>query len=259
MNKTRLRLAYAALPGYLKRVARAAYYLPESIPFTRSNQRKNWVRNVYTEFGLEQRRNIFLSIARFCVINRPIDGYYFEFGCHEANTMRLAYECFRHLFDWTYVAFDSFEGLPQIQEIDKQPIWEKGKLKTSQERFISTMRQSGMSRERLITVKGFYDQSLTPELKTQLLPRKAAVIYVDCDLYTSTVPVLNFIRDFLQRGTILVFDDWNCFHGDPNRGERRAFAEFRNREQDLVFEEFVSTNEAKSFIFLGRKGELERS
>ena len=52
-------------------------------------------------------------------------GYYFEFGCFEANTMRLAFDCFHHLFDWHYVAFDSFEGLPEIGEIDKQAIWEK--------------------------------------------------------------------------------------------------------------------------------------
>ena len=86
---------------------------------------------------------------------------------------------------------------------------------------------------------------------SRLLPRKAAVIYVDCDLYESTVPVLKFIKPFLQRGTIIVFDDWNCFHGDPDRGERRAFKEFMDKELRLKFEEFVHTNEAKSFIYLG--------
>ena len=79
---------------------------------------------------------------------------------------------------------------------------------------------------------------------------KAAVIYVDCDLYKSTVPVLKFIVPFLQRGTIIVFDDWNCFYGDPELGERKAWSEFLSANPHLKFEEFIETNEAKAFICL---------
>ena len=73
---------------------------------------EHWVRSEYDAFGRGQRKQIFLSIARFAHINRPIEGYYFEFGSHEANTMRLAWDAFRYLFNWSFVAFDSFEGLP---------------------------------------------------------------------------------------------------------------------------------------------------
>ena len=103
-------------------------------------------------------------------------------------------------------------------------------------------------RERLRTVRGFYDRSLTPELAARLRPKKAAVVYIDCDLYESTVPVLAFVREFLQPGTVIVFDDWNCFLGDPERGERRAWAEFTARYPELRFVPFMSTAEAQSFI-----------
>ncbi len=196
----------------------------------------------------ENMRKVFLSIARFAHINRPVEGYYFEFGSHEARTMRLAWRHFHHLFKWDFVAFDSFEGLPEIEEIDKQAIWGKGRLMTSEEDFVRIVTRAGMPRSRLKTVKGFYDQSLTPELQASLLPRKAAVVYVDCDLYKSTVPVLSFIKPFLQVGTVIVFDDWNCFCGDPERGERRAWQEFRAAHPELRFVDFVSTNEAQAFI-----------
>jgi len=215
------------------------------------SRRYRWIRREYFKFGQDQRKHIFLCIARFCHINRPIEGYYFEFGCHEANTIRQAYNCFRYLFDWTYVAFDSFEGLPEISDIDKQKIWEKGKLKTSESDFIRIARKHGIPQNRLDTVKGFYDVSLTPELRQRLLPKKAAVVYIDCDLYASTVPVLHFIKDFLQKGTIIVFDDWNCFCADPKKGERRAFSEFCNKNPELKFEKFIETNEAKAFVFTG--------
>lgn len=249
-----LRTYYDNLPEYAKRIIRNLYIKLEVIFIRRLYQRNKWkwIKEVYTKFGNEQKKYIFLSIARFCNINRPINGYYFEFGCHEANTMRMAYDYFHYLYDWTYVAFDSFEGLPEIQEIDKQEIWKKGKLKTTEAYFIRVVRRHGIPRKKLITVKGFYDVSLTSELKSGLLPMKAAVIYIDCDLYTSTVPVLGFIKDFLQKGTIIVFDDWNCFYGDPEKGERRAFREFKDKNPGLIFEDFVQTNEAKSFIFLGK-------
>ena len=94
----------------------------------------------------------------------------------------MAFDAFRHLHDWTYVAFDSFKGLPDVSEADRQEIWKKGKLKTSEEDFIRKVTRHGIPKEKLITVKGFYDTSLTDELTSRLLPTKAAVIYVDCDM-----------------------------------------------------------------------------
>src|SRR5262249_20465600 len=114
-----------------------------------------------------------------------------------------------------------------------------------------TGKKHGIPREKLITVKGFYDDSLNDAAKQLLLPQRAAVVYIDCDLYHSTVPVLEFVKDLLQKGTILVFDDWFCFHGNPGRGQRRAFSEFCERYPYLRFEPFVQTNEIQSFIYLG--------
>jgi len=232
----------------VKSIKQAVWNLLSVVPFTRPYRYHDWVKNVYSRHTQEMMQFTFLSIARFAHINRPIDGYYFEFGSHEARTMRLAWRHFQHLFNWDFVAFDSFEGLPEIDDIDKQAIWSKGKLETKESDFIRLVTRSGMPRSRLTTVKGFYDQSLTPELQRKLLPRKAAVIYVDCDLYKSTVPVLHFIRPFLQRGTVVVFDDWNCFHADPRRGERRAWSEFLEANPKLQFEELMATDIAKAFV-----------
>lgn len=217
------------------------------------DRRARWLRREYTPFGMSQRREIFMSIARFAHINRPISGNYMEFGSHEAHTMRLAWDCFNQLFDWDYIAFDSFQGLPEIAEIDRQEIWYRGKLKTGEENFLGICHRHGIPPDRLRTVKGFYDQSLTPGLQKKLLPRKAAVVYIDCDLYLSTIPVLDFIKPFLQPGTIIAFDDWNCFLGDPEKGERRAWREFCHANPELRFEPFVQTGMQASFIHLGPK------
>jgi len=227
----------------LDRLAKALYS-PE-------RYKQRWIEREYNRFRAQSRQSIFLSIAVFCYHNQPLNGWYFEFGSHTARTVRAAWDAFHVLYDWKYAAFDSFEGLPDLQEIDRMPIWRKGALKTSEEDFIRTALKHGMPRGKLVTVKGFYEQSLNEEVKKRFLPERATVLYVDCDLYHSTVPVLEFAKDFLQRGTVLVFDDWFCFYGDPQRGQRRAFSEFRERYPSLRFEQFVHTNEIQTFIYLG--------
>ena len=51
--------------------------------------------------------------------------------------------------------------------------------------------------------------------------RKAAVVWVDCDLYSSSVSGLNFLTPHLQYGTLVFFDDWLGHRSDPNRCEQR--------------------------------------
>lgn len=222
------------------------------IPFLRNRfyslEQMYWVRHTYDKFGRNQREQIFLSIARFAHINRPISGYYFEFGCHEANTIRQAWDTFHHLFDWHFVAFDSFEGLPDMDDFDKSDIFTPGNLCTSESNFINILKHHGIPRDRFSTVKGFYSDSLTDSLVSKLSPHKAAVIYIDCDLYSSTVSVLRFCTSFLQKGTVIVFDDWNCYYSDPRLGEQLAWQEFLDLNPHLKFSEFVSTAEGKSFI-----------
>lgn len=226
---------------------------PQTDSILDEKRKYKWIHGPHEAFRAETRRSIFMSISIFCFHNQPLNGYYFEFGCHKARTMRLAWDCFHSLYDWTYVAFDSFEGLPEMDPADSMPIWKKGDLKTTEEDFVNTVVAHGIPKEKLKIVKGFYEESLTPALRDQLSPEKAAVVYIDCDLYSSTACALEFAKNFFQKGTILVFDDWFCFHGDPTKGERRAFHEFCKRNPELIFEDYIQTNEAKAFIFLGKR------
>ncbi len=214
-----------------------------------AEKRRRVQREKYWKFHIDNHEKLMLSISNYAFVNRPIDGYYMEFGCCSAVTMRLAWDNFHWIFpEWKFIAFDSFEGFPEIQDIDRQEIWKKGKSSMDEQKFISCLLNHGIPLEKFSTVKGFYDTTLTSELQQKLLPTKAAVVYVDCDLYASTVPVLQFIVPFLQRGTVIVFDEWNAFWGDPDKGERRAFREFQEENPSWTFEPFVSTNMAQSFI-----------
>lgn len=213
--------------------------------------KETWLAEHYIPFEQGCRENFFLAATNFLFSNydnTTSNGYYFEFGCHKARTMRYAWRHTQHNFALTYVAFNSFEGLPELDPIDRQANWQRGSFAMSEQDFIATVTSAGMPRERLSTVKGFYDTSLTTSLAERLRSRKAAIIYVDCDLYKSTVPVLSFIRPFLHAGTIIAFDDWNCYMANPSRGQRRAWHEFRKANPELEFEPFYSTHMMASFV-----------
>jgi O-methyltransferase len=240
-------------PATRKSLSESYALLKRAVPFTAEGRRDRWIRTVYGAHNAETRRRLFLDLAHFCHVNRPYSGYYFEFGCHSARTMRMAWDSFEHLFDFEYVAFDSFEGLPEIAEIDRQEIWARGKLKTAEAEFREICERHGIPKDRLTTVAGFFDASLTPALRSRFSDgRFASIVYIDCDLYESTVPVLEWVKDFLADGSVVVFDEWNAFRADPNRGERRAWREFRERHSDFRFEELFSTPMQKAFICVGR-------
>ncbi len=195
----------------------------------------------------------FQNAAHYLRANR-ISGVYAEFGCHDANTFRYALNSLGNYRRFGgqppcfyFYAFDSFEGMPEPRAIDRQKIWRKGMNRTGEERFRKLCRPD---LHRIKTVKGFYDKVLpgfgwNPN-------EKIAVAYIDCDYYESTVPVLDFLKDKLIHGSILAFDDWNCYYGDPKRGERKAFSKFQALTKDeFCFEPFLPISfGGMSFIVL---------
>ena len=78
------------------------------------------------------------------------------------------------------------------------------------------------------TVKGFYSDSVNEKTKQKYHMKQAAIIHIDCDLYTSTRAVLKFIESLIVPGTILIFDDWDAFKNEDveNMGERKACKEW---------------------------------
>jgi hypothetical protein len=129
------------------------------------------------------------------------------------------------------VAFDSCKGLPT--ESEGHGFWKGGMMVTSKE-FINTV---------------FVLEKLPPpDLRVgwfeDVLPRtkdikQCAVAHIDCDIYESTVTVLNFLEPLLQDGSVLLFDDYFCYKGNPNKGEQRAFREFRSKCKTFEFVEWI--------------------
>lgn len=153
-------------------------------------------------------------------------GHYAEFGAFQGLTTIEAYKASRRsgFGDIKFYIFDSFQGLPSGDEVFSQ-----GEFACSREDFERNLKRAGCDLDRFEIVEGFFDDTL-PNYKTN---DKFAVVWIDCDLYESTVPVLEWLTDKLIHGAVLCFDDWHCYMSDPNEGQQKAVAEWLERNPQI--------------------------
>ena len=195
------------------------------------------------------RDDFYKKAMRFIEFNK-ITGDYLEFGCYGGVTFTLAHK-YKHMnnLQMKLYAFDSFQGLPPLTGIDTHDQWNQGDYKMGFQDFVTRLNKNGINESEYQLVPGFYEESLKTNLPSKLGIEKASLVYIDCDLYESTVPVLNYILPILQTGTIIAFDDYYCFNGDPERGEQRALREFQKRNNNLQMTDYINIGwGGKAFI-----------
>ena len=183
-------------------------------------------------------------------------GDFLEFGVYQGNSLICADAALRAtgLDSVRLFGFDSFEGLPETSE--DSAIWSPGQFRSDYEFTVERLREAGVDLERTRLIRGFYEESLTPELYEREGLRRASVIMLDCDLYTSTVEALAFSRPLIRGFACLFFDDWES--SDEAHGQKRALREFRERHPELEFEE-AGRYHSNSKIFLVRETGLAGS
>lgn len=201
----------------------------------------------------KHREEFFYKALKFIQFNQ-ISGNYLEFGSYGGMTFRLAHKYIKlHNLDMHLYAFDSFQGLPKPQGVDAHPQWMEGAMEQSIEDFIDVLRSASINELEYTIIPGFYSETLNKVTLTELNIKSAALVYIDCDLYESTVPVLDFILPILQTGTILAFDDFYCNNGDPDRGEQLALIEFIQSNSDIELIDYLNIGwHGKSFIIKRR-------
>jgi O-methyltransferase len=198
-----------------------------------------------------------LHNAAASVTWNEVEGDYLEFGVFRGESFVTAYRTIHnerrrrdtflnssrvgrqqeHQNRVRFFAFDSFLGLPEGPAARQEDYAPKA-YTCSQEKFTQNIVKLGVDLKDVVLVSGFYEQSLTSQKKEEHGLRHASVVMIDCDLYESTVPVLNFLTDLVSQGTIIIFHDWFRFRGSPKCGEQRACGEWLERNPQLELVEF---------------------
>ncbi len=205
---------------------------------------KNWYKESDEKFKF-----IHILEAINYVKVSEIPKVYFEFGCHSGRTFSAALSSSKYLgLDLKAFAFDSFEGLPNTNKY-QDGIFKKGTFYTGMNDFKNIVfKKTGIKLNNNQLIKGYYENSLNKSLKNKL-PDKVGFVHIDVDLYSSTKTVLEFIKDFLVEGTVILFDDWYCFPPGKNLGEKRAVKEFLIKYPNIELEEWKNYSTfGKSFF-----------
>jgi predicted O-methyltransferase YrrM len=149
-----------------------------------------------------------LDLLKFALSRAPAEGLILEFGVEKGASLRhLA-----SLTPRTVHGFDSFEGLPGD--------W--GGTKEAKGAFDLKGRLPKVPGNAKLHI-GWFDQTLPAFLAAD--PSPAALIHVDCDIYSSTVTIFDALKDRIRPGTVIVFDEYFNYPGWRNH-EYKAFQEF---------------------------------
>jgi O-methyltransferase len=184
-----------------------------------------------------QGRQAFMQDALRMLVYNGISGAYVEFGCGGGATMVAAYrEISKYPQERRALwGFDSFEGLPAPTEQDRHPEWTERAYAVGLADFQRRLQLGDVPLEAVHLVPGFYDRTLPGFGDCGDI----ALAYIDCDLFSSTAAVLEFLRPRLKTGMLLAFDDYYCHTREGRSGEQRAFAALRRTAPGFEFERYL--------------------
>jgi hypothetical protein len=137
-------------------------------------------------------------------------GLVCEFGVGNGRSLRMTQELLPLSVD--IHGFDTFTGLPQAWNDEPAGTYSTGGLLPQ------------MDDNNVIFHPGLFADTLGPFLQAQPKDKFVAYANIDCDLYTSTLDILEAVHGRVRPGTILVFDEYIC-HPTWRQDEFRAWRE----------------------------------
>jgi O-methyltransferase len=198
---------------------------------------------------LLRKANLLKFIREFIEVSNMPQGYYMEFGILNGEGIVEAYRQLRGVVGH-YYGFDSFEGLPELDEQDKKgkefsPHFTPGNFKSLRREAVYSQLQActRMTSDELTLVEGYFDKVL-PGLDKEKFREKGVplCVYIDCDLYSSTIQVLDFIDDLVVPGTWILFDDYWHYRGSPQMGEQKAMRDWINKSSRWGLSDYGNYN-----------------
>ncbi|MDD5570120.1 MAG: macrocin O-methyltransferase [Bacteroidales bacterium] len=228
------------------------------------------IRDVHIE-------NSIIFKASKLIASDKIEGDYLEFGVFRGDSFIHAYNCVRKAFKqaterniWNteedcrergriynkmrFFAFDSFQGLPDIKNIDStSKDFVKGKFSCSEGEFNENVRKNGLPEDKVISLAGWFEETVNKKTFEKHNITKVSIINIDCDLYESAKTVLDNITPLLIDGTVIIFDDWYNFKGNPNLGEQRACREWLEANPDIKLSQYQKEGPWKNSFIVYRK------
>jgi len=136
------------------------------------------------------------------------DKLFLEFGIFEGHSILEYYNAYvENEIQPFFFGFDSFQGLPE-EKVDQYSPWTIGEFSTHGFVNIKLLNKDGLH-----LIPGWFHETLNQETFKKFNGKKVGLVHIDCDTYTSTLEVLEFLiqYDLMTDGTLIVYDDWGAW------------------------------------------------
>ncbi len=183
-------------------------------------------------------------------------GDYLEFGVYNGSTLAIVHDLLtrRGRTSSRLFGFNSFEGLPPEANVEDNNIWMSGQYRCPIDFAHDFLNQRGIDWQRVALIKGWFSETCKPSTKARHQMKKAGIIMIDSDLYSSAVEALAFCEPMIGRHALVIFDEYYPGGRDDRFiGEEKAFAEFLEAHPDIT-----ATKLDESYSFGSRLFLLER-
>ena len=178
----------------------------------------------------------------FLVNFERVEGDYLEFGVYEGSSLITAYKVhqssskqdglvnLKKPIDRKFIGFDSFEGgFKYYDKNDSHENCVEGHLKSS---FLKPQKRlKKISKESFFLINGFVEETLPSITRNNYTIgdyklTKIAVVLIDMDLKNPAIEALNFCKEKLQVGSIIVIDNYFNYKTQADKGEFAAINNF---------------------------------
>jgi hypothetical protein len=159
----------------------------------------------------------------------------------------------------TVHSFDTFQGLPEVTNAEDADFmggkWMKGAYRGSFEALQAYCEARAYRNFRIH--RGLFEDTLTDAALAELHRQPPILIWVDCDLYTSSVTVFEKILPVLRNGCVLYFDDLEFNFASRFTGQARLIHEINHGKYgdvELILDTDLSWDSRRVYRFM-RYGE----
>jgi len=151
-------------------------------------------------------------------ISQKIPGEIAEVGVFKGGSAKVICELKQkkelHLFD-------TFEGIPEVDEIDKK-FFHKNQFATSFNAVKDYLKKySGVT----------FHKGVFPATTKGLKPMKYSLVHLDADTYKTTLDALKYFYPKMSKGGIIISHDYTFFDGVA-----KSFHEFFDKKREVIIE-----------------------
>jgi len=177
-----------------------------------------------------------LKKAFYLTALENLHGDYLEFGVFTGGSFVFATKAHRTTcgvskVTTAFFGFDSFKGFGAQAAEDMHPFYTDQNFAVCEKRIVSNIKKQ-TKHEKVTLVSGFFEKTLSHD--PSLYGIKAArIIFIDCDLKDPALLALRFSRQLIQKGTILMMDDFYSYRGAPDLGVSGAYNQFLHENSQI--------------------------